>query len=171
MVCMTEFEDGAGQRRERSAAALEFCEGFRRADLGRELEGLAVEAEQRAELGLADAHRILQHGLEHRFLARRGADDAQHLRRRGELLGCAQDFVLQAFDQLGECGRVGDLCGVIVRRTAGFRAGRARAVFGLADRFAVARPPVRPGRFMRSPAATAPLPAGWVKPGGCRDAM
>ena len=42
---------------------------------------------QETELGLADAHRVSQHGLEYRRqLARRRADDAEHIRRRGLLL-------------------------------------------------------------------------------------
>ena len=42
---------------------------------------------QIAELGLADARRVLQHGLEHRLqLAGRAADDLQHLRGRRLLL-------------------------------------------------------------------------------------
>jgi hypothetical protein len=43
---------------------------------------LAVEAEQRTKLGLADARGILQHGLENRLqFSGRRTDDAQHLRR------------------------------------------------------------------------------------------
>ena len=42
-----------------------------------------------AELGLADARRVRQHGLEHRLkLAGRARDDLQHLRGRGLLLQC-----------------------------------------------------------------------------------
>src|SRR5262249_20702041 len=38
-----------------------------------------LEAEERAELGLANTHRVLQHGLEHRLqISRRRADHAQH---------------------------------------------------------------------------------------------
>jgi hypothetical protein len=45
------------------------------------------KAEHDAEMRLADAHRICQHRLKDRFeLARRAADDAEHLRGRGLLL-------------------------------------------------------------------------------------
>ena len=72
---------------------------------------------------------------------------------------------------LGSAAALATSAALSLRWTAGFRAGRARAVFGLADRFPVARPPVRPGRFMRPPAAAGPLPAGWVKPGGSSRPM
>src|SRR5262245_64144457 len=50
-------------------------------------KGISFASIQNAELGLADASRILQHRLEHRLqLARRTANDAQHLRRRSLLL-------------------------------------------------------------------------------------
>ena len=46
-----------------------------------------VEPEQNSKTGLADAHRTLQHDLEHRLqLAWRAADDAEHLRSRRLLL-------------------------------------------------------------------------------------
>jgi hypothetical protein len=50
-------------------------------------KGISFASIQNAELGLADASRILQHRLEHRLqLARRTTNDAQHLRRRSLLL-------------------------------------------------------------------------------------
>src|SRR5262249_10945280 len=50
-------------------------------------EGTPFVKEQRAELGLANSRRVLQHGLEHRLqLARRTADDAEHFRGRSLLL-------------------------------------------------------------------------------------
>ena len=50
-------------------------------------DGAIVLVEQRAELGLANARRILQHRVEHRLqLAGRAGDDLQHLARRGLLL-------------------------------------------------------------------------------------
>jgi hypothetical protein len=46
-------------------------------------EGICVAEVHCPELGLADAHRLRQHGLEYRLqLARRTADDLQHLRGR-----------------------------------------------------------------------------------------
>ena len=51
------------------------------------VEPLAVEAEQGSELGSANAHRIVQHRLEHRLeITWRTGDDLQHLTRRGLLL-------------------------------------------------------------------------------------
>ena len=48
---------------------------------------IAFEQYHAAELGLANARCILQHGLENRLqLSRRAGDDAQHLRGRGLLL-------------------------------------------------------------------------------------
>src|SRR5262249_23267109 len=48
---------------------------------------LSLKAEQRAELGVADTCRILQHGQEYRLqVARRAGDDLQHLAGRGLLL-------------------------------------------------------------------------------------
>src|SRR5262249_45695950 len=44
---------------------------------------------QTPEIGLTDASRVIQHGLEHGCdLARRAGNDTQHLRRRGLLLQC-----------------------------------------------------------------------------------
>jgi hypothetical protein len=51
----------------RSALLLEFGKFRRRAELRCQVVRIAVEAEQGAELGLANAGRIRQHGLEDRF--------------------------------------------------------------------------------------------------------
>src|SRR5262245_65428157 len=49
-----------------------------------------------AELGLANAHRVRQHGLEYRLeLARRTGNDLQHLRGRGLLLQRLGEFLFQ----------------------------------------------------------------------------
>ena len=49
-----------------------------------------------AELGLADAYRVRQHGLEHRLqLARRARDDLEHLGGRGLLLARLVQLALQ----------------------------------------------------------------------------
>ena len=51
------------------------------------MERTVIVTVHHTELGLADACRVLQHGLEHRLqLARRTADDLQHLGGRGLLL-------------------------------------------------------------------------------------
>ena len=61
-----------------------------------------------AELGLADARRVLQHRLEHRLqFARRAGDDLQHLRGRGLLLQRLGQIV-GALAQLVEQPRVLD---------------------------------------------------------------
>ena len=73
------------------------------------MEELAVEAIQGAELGLADANRVRQHGLENRLkLARRGADDAQHLRSSFLSL----ESLVALTDELSHVG----LCFVVCRR-------------------------------------------------------
>jgi hypothetical protein len=59
----------------------------RRIQGGRGAQRAIVVAKQDAELGLADAGRVRQYGLEHRLqLAWRAADDLQHVRGRGLLL-------------------------------------------------------------------------------------
>src|SRR5262249_32647175 len=64
--------------------------------------------EHDAELGLADARRLLQHGLEHWLqLAGRTADDLQHLRSRSLLLQRLPQIV-GALTQLIEESRVLD---------------------------------------------------------------
>src|SRR5262249_21797018 len=51
------------------------------------METLAIIEDQVTELGLADAHGVCQHSLEHRFqLTGRTADDAEDLGARGLLL-------------------------------------------------------------------------------------
>src|SRR5262245_25017076 len=67
-----------------------------------------------AELGLANAHCISQHGLEHRLkLARRTRDDAQHLRARrlllqslGELTGARFGLLFQLDQRIGLAANV-----------------------------------------------------------------
>src|SRR5262249_15852426 len=45
-----------------------------------QVERITVETKQRPKFGITDAHRVLQHGLEHRLQIARGrTDDAQHL--------------------------------------------------------------------------------------------
>jgi hypothetical protein len=54
----------------------------------------SIVQEQIAELGLADAHGIRQHGFENwRQLAWRTRDDPQHLRRRRLLLQRLGEFL------------------------------------------------------------------------------
>ena len=66
------MEQAAGLRLKRSAPPLEFGKFQRRTDFRCEVEGLAVEAEQHAELGVADARCLLQYSLEYGLqLARR----------------------------------------------------------------------------------------------------
>ena len=65
---------------------------------------------QEPELGLADADRILQHGLEHRLeVARRARDDLQHLRGRRLLLQRLAQFVEQARVLDGDDGLAGEI--------------------------------------------------------------
>jgi hypothetical protein len=55
---------------------------------------VTLEAEERAELGLANTHRVLQHGLEHRLqLTRRSADHLEHVGGGGLLLQRFTQFV------------------------------------------------------------------------------
>src|SRR5262249_48314502 len=51
----------------RSGPPIEFGKFGRRTNSCREADHLAVDAEQRTELGLAEAHRVLEHGLKHRL--------------------------------------------------------------------------------------------------------
>ena len=54
---------------------------------GNDTKAVAFFKRQYAELRLADARGVLQHGVEYRLqIARRGADDTEHVRRRGLLL-------------------------------------------------------------------------------------
>src|SRR5262249_17379215 len=77
--------------------------GQRRVVHGGDSEGVALAQKERAKLGLAEAHRVRQYGLEDRLqFSRRAADDLQDIRgcrllllRLGELLfqvgvGCAK---------------------------------------------------------------------------------
>src|SRR6516162_9198765 len=83
----------------RPTALLEYSVLRWRADFGRELNFVSLYAKERAELGFADAHRVLQHGLEHRLQIARGrTDDAQHL-------GC-RCLLLQRFTQLVKQSRI-----------------------------------------------------------------
>jgi len=51
--------------------------------------GIAFGPVQGPELGLADAYRVRQHGLKHGFkIARRRADNLQHLRGCCQLIQC-----------------------------------------------------------------------------------
>src|SRR6516162_10141924 len=71
----------------RSTSPHEFGKLRRRTDFCREVESIAVEAVQHAELGLADAGGILKHGLEHRLqFAGRRTDDPKHIGRSSLLL-------------------------------------------------------------------------------------
>ena len=81
---------------------------WRRAVQRRHAEGIALASETDAELGLANARRVLQHGVEHRLqLAGRAADDLEHLRGRGLLLQRLAQIV-GALAQLVEQPRVLD---------------------------------------------------------------
>ena len=81
-------ERGSGDDREHRKAPARLDERRRCRAVQRDrAEGVALEEIQHAELGRAHAHRVRQHGLEHRLeLARRARDDAEHLRGRGLLL-------------------------------------------------------------------------------------
>jgi hypothetical protein len=88
-------------RPKRSTLLLELDQCGRGARAGGPVDALAVAEKQGAEPGLADAHRVLQHGLEHRLeLAGRAADDLQHLGGRG--------LLLQRFAQLAQQLRIFD---------------------------------------------------------------
>ena len=64
-----------------------FCECRRDIESRNDVSCAALEPDQVAKLGIANAGRVRQHGLEHGLqLARRAADDLEHLRRRGLLL-------------------------------------------------------------------------------------
>ena len=75
-------------------------------------------SKQIAELGLADARRVLQHGLEHRLqFARRTGDDLQHLggrglllQRLGEIVGALAQFVEQPRVLDGDDGLAAKFC-------------------------------------------------------------
>jgi hypothetical protein len=96
----------ARNRLKRSAPPLEFSKFRWRIKFRREFERLPVVPEQYAKLGLADAHRILQHGLEYRLqLAGRRADDLQHIRRCGLLLSRFRQFAGKSADLLLQIGK------------------------------------------------------------------
>ncbi len=79
-------EGGFGARPPQSALEIRGV-GRRHADERDRLERAIDVAEQDAELGRADAHRVFQHGLEHGLELAGGArDHAQHLGGRGLLL-------------------------------------------------------------------------------------
>ena len=89
---------------------------------------IALAKKQVAELGLADARRILQHGLEHGLqFAGRTADDAQHLRRRrlllqrlAQLVGANLDLLFQVgIGFLQAAGHVVELIGERLELVAG----------------------------------------------------
>jgi hypothetical protein len=80
---------------------LEFDKFRRCPEVRRQGKILAVEPEQRAELGLADARRVLQHSLEYWLqFAGRAADDLEHVGGRG--------LLVQRFAQLVEQPRILD---------------------------------------------------------------
>ena len=82
-----EVEDDAGLRHNRPRFPEEFRKGRRRIDQRSRVEEFPIKPEQCTELGLADTGGVLQHGLKHGLqLARRSADNLQHLRGRGLLL-------------------------------------------------------------------------------------
>src|SRR6516162_4266022 len=67
-LCMQDAsEDACRFRPERPPLLLELDQRGGRADSSRSVEQLAVVAEQRPEFSLADANRVLQHGLKHRL--------------------------------------------------------------------------------------------------------
>src|SRR5262249_48509803 len=71
---------------------------------------VTLEAEERAELGLADAHRVLQHGLKHRLqLTRRSADNLEYVGGRGLLLQRLPQFVEQPRVLDGDDGLGGEV--------------------------------------------------------------
>ena len=91
-------------------------------------EGIALAKKQGAELGLADARRVLQHGLEHGLqLAGRAADDTQDLRRRrlllqrlAQLVGANLDLLFQVgIGFLQAAGHVVELIGERFKLVAG----------------------------------------------------
>src|SRR5262249_22499759 len=101
--------------------SLEFDKFRRRPEVRRQGKILAIEPEQRAELGLADARRVFQHSLEYWLqFAGRAADDLKHVSSRGLLLEGLAQFVRQAaiFDRDdGLRGEVFDQLDVLVGET------------------------------------------------------
>jgi hypothetical protein len=75
-------EDSAGARTNYRVAPPLFGIERRRAMQRNGAKRFSFGLEQHAELRLADAHCVRQHGLEHRLqVTRRARNDAQHLRR------------------------------------------------------------------------------------------
>ena len=73
-------------------------------------EGFSIVDVEGAELGLANARGVFQHGLEHRLeFARRAGDDLQHLRGRGLLLQRLAQLVEQAGVLDGDDGLGGEI--------------------------------------------------------------
>ena len=75
-------------------------------------EAISLAEVQRAELGLANAHRVLQHGLEHRLQrAGRSGNDVQHFeggglpfQRFGKVLSRFREFASAFFELLLQIG-------------------------------------------------------------------
>ena len=100
---------------------------------------------QHAEGGFADAHRVLQHGLEHRLqFAGRACDDLQHLRGRGLLLQRLGELLFQ----------VGVGCAKAVNISARLRSGRTKR----GNACSALRPLARQGHLVGT--VTGPLPVG-----------
>src|SRR5262249_6393955 len=96
---------GVGRAPERSIATRTddrharagFGIGQRRVVHGGDSEGVALAQEERSKLGLAEAHRIRQYGLEDRLqFSRRAADDLQDIRGCRLLLQRLGEFLFQA---------------------------------------------------------------------------
>src|SRR5262249_42685825 len=90
-------------------ALKELCKRRRIAELGDDTGGTVLEPPERAELGSANAPRVLQHRLEHRLqFAGRTRDDAQHFRGRGLLLQRFAQLVQEAGVLDGDDGLRGE---------------------------------------------------------------
>jgi hypothetical protein len=71
---------------------------------------VTLKAEERAELGLAYTHRVLQRGLEHRLqLTRRSADDLEYVGGRGLLLKRLAQLIKQPRILDGDDGLSGEI--------------------------------------------------------------
>src|SRR5262249_33531017 len=82
-------ERSVGGRADHRFAPTRLSECRWRSMQGHSAESLALAQVERAKLGLADAHRVCQHGLKYRLkLAPRTADDLEHLGGRALLLQC-----------------------------------------------------------------------------------
>src|SRR5262249_45997010 len=81
------MESPTGLRHEPASFPKEISESWRRVQFRNDVELIAIEAEHDTVPGLADAHRVLQHGLENRLQLARGTRyDTQHIRSRSLLL-------------------------------------------------------------------------------------